>query len=235
MFDLKTVPQVVIEKISYNDIDIIQDSHRPKTYRLLNRGNQWMMLDMYTNKEIKELYSSYDMAYGDVLISGFGFGVLACWLASKPEVTSVTVLEMSKDVYDIFLMNNRLPDKINIIIADACEYKTDKHFDCLFLDHYEKNSTDWVFRNVRKIAKNLPNHDILWFWSLEEKYAEVMFDIPKDELIKTVLWHNYVDFYVKYNEFKNILDIKTLPELSRDKFNDYIYTYCDRLGYSTKL
>jgi hypothetical protein len=235
LFDLKTVPQVVIEKISYNDIDIIQDSHRPKTYRLLNRGNQWNLLDMYTNKEIKEMYSSYDMAYGDVLISGFGFGVLACWLASKPEVTSVTVLEMSKDVYDIFLMNNKLPDKVNVIIADACEYKTDKHFDCLFLDHYEKNSTDWVFRDVRKIVKNLPNHNIFWFWSLEEKYAEVMFDIPKDELVRTVLWHNYVDFYVKYNEFKNILNIKTLPELSRDKFNDYIYTYCDRLGYSTEL
>lgn len=235
MFDLKTVPQVVIEKISYNDIDIIQDLHRPKTYRLLNRGNQWMMLDMYTNKEIKEMYSSYDMAYGDVLITGFGFGVLACWLASKPEVTSVTVLEMSKDIYDIFLMNNRLPDKVNVIITDACEYKTDKHFDCLFLDHYEKNSTDWVFRDVRKIVKNLPNHNLFWFWSLEEKYAEVMFDIPKDELVKTVLWHHYVDFYVKYSEFKNILNIKTLPELNRDKFNDYIYTYCDRLGYSTEL
>jgi 16S rRNA A1518/A1519 N6-dimethyltransferase RsmA/KsgA/DIM1 with predicted DNA glycosylase/AP lyase activity len=236
LFDLKTVPKVIIKEISYNDIDIVQLSYRPKTYRLLNRGNQWMMLDTYTNKEIKEMYSSYDMAYGDVIISGFGFGILACWLASKPEVTSVTVLEMSKDVYDIFLMNNKLPDKVNVIITDASEYKTDKHFDCLFLDHYEHNSTDWVFKDVKKIVNNLPNHKVLWFWSLEAKYTEVMFNITNDELMKTILWEQYIDFYVKYDEFKNnILNIKTLPELSRDKFNDYIYTYCDRLGYSTEV
>jgi len=236
LFDLKKVPEVVIKNISYKDIDIVQLPHRPKTHVLLNKGCRWMVLDRYTNKEIKELYSSYDMAYGDVVITGFGFGVLACWLASKPEVTSVTVLEISKDVYDIFLMNNKLPDKVNVIITDASEYKTDKHFDCLFLDHYEENSIDWVFKDVKKIAKNLPNHKVLWFWSLEEKYAEVMFNIKRDQLIETFLLHNYLDFYVKYSEFKNdILKIKTLPELSSDKFNDYIYTYCDRLGYSTKL
>lgn len=236
MFDLKKVPEVVIKEISYKDIDIVKLPDRPKTYTLLNRGNEWMWFDMYTNKEIKELYSSYDMAYGDVIISGFGFGILACWLASKPEVTSVTVLEISKDVYDIFLMNNKLPDKVNVIITDASEYKTDRKFDCLFLDHYEQNSIDWVFRDVKKIVKNLPNHKILWFWSLEEKYAQVMFNIKRDELIQTFLWHNYTDFYFKYREFKNdILKIKTLPELSSDKFNNYIYTYCDRLGYSTKL
>jgi spermidine synthase len=114
MFDLKTVPQVVIKEISYNDIDIVLDPTRPKTYRLLNKGNQWMMFDKYTNKELKEFYSQYDMAYGDVLVSGLGFGALSCWLASKPEVTSVTVLEISQDVYDIFLMNNN-----NFLLLDA--------------------------------------------------------------------------------------------------------------------
>ena len=107
MFDLTTVPQVTIKEINYKDIDVVKESDRPQTYKLFNKGIQWMYLDKYTNKEIKEFYSSYDMAYGDVVISGFGFGILACWLASKPEVTSVTVLEMSQDVYDIFLMNNK--------------------------------------------------------------------------------------------------------------------------------
>ena len=111
MFDLRTVPEVVIKAITYNDVDIVKDLNRPNTYRLFNKGLQWNLLDRYTNKQIKEMYSSYDMAYGDVIISGFGFGILACWLASKPEVTSVTVLEVSQDVYDVFLMNNELPDK----------------------------------------------------------------------------------------------------------------------------
>jgi hypothetical protein len=236
LFDLKTVPRVVVKEITYNDIDIVKDLNRPNTYRLFNKGLQWMVLDRYTNKEIKELYSSYDMAYGDVIISGLGFGVLACWLASKPEVTSVTVLEFSKDVYDIFLINNELPDKIEVIITDASEYKTDKKFDCLFLDHYEQNTTDWVFKDVKKIVNNLPNHKILWVWALEQRYAEVMFGINPNDLNKTLLWDFYIDFYSKYDEFKNdCLKIKTLPDLDKNKFNDYVYTYFDRLGYSTSL
>ena len=236
MFNLETVPEVLIKEISYNDIDIVKEPNRPNSYRLYNKGLQWMILDKYTNKEIKEMYSSYDLAYGDVVISGFGFGVLACWIASKPEVTSVTVLEMSQDVYDIFLMNNKLPDKVNVIITDASEYKTDKHFDCLFLDHYEKNTSDWIFRDVQKIVKNMPNHDIFWFWSLEERYAKAMFNISQEQLLQTFLWDFCVDFYVQYDEFKNnFLNIKTLPDLDKDKFNEYMYTYSDRLGYSISI
>ena len=236
MFDLKTVPEIVIKEISYKDIDIIRSPIRPKTYLLFNKGIQWMGYDMYTNKEIKEFYSQYDLAYGDVIVTGFGFGTLACWLASKPEVTSVTVIEISKDIYDIFLMNNKLPDKVNVIIADASEYKTEKHFDCLFLDHYEHNLTEWVFRDVKKIVNNLPNHTTMWFWSLESKYLDVMFNIREIEFNHAFLWQNYIDFYTKYNEFKNnVFNIKTLPEIDSDRFNNYIYTYYDRLGYSTKL
>lgn len=236
MFDLKTVPQVIIKEINYKDIEIVKELDRPQTYKLFNKGIQWMYLDRYTNKEIKEFYSQYDMAHGDVLISGFGFGILTCWLASKPEVNSVTVLEVSKDIYDIFLINNKLPDKVNVIITDASEYKTDKHFDCLFLDHYETNTNEWVFKDIKNIINNIPNHDLLWFWSLEEKYAEVMFNIKKEELVKTILWECYIDFHAGYDDFKNtFLNIKTLPNLNRDKFNEYMYIYSDRLGYSTSL
>ena len=236
MFDLKTVPQVVIKELTYNDIDIVKTLNRPDTYRLLNRGLQWMVLDRYTNKEIKEMYSLYDMAYGDVIITGLGFGVLACWLASKPEVTSVTVLEFSKDIYDIFLINNKLPDKVKVIITDASEYKTNKNFDCLLLDHYEFNTTNWIFKDVKKIVNNLPNHKLLWVWSFEKIYAEVMFNINHEELTTTFLWTHYINFYAKYDEFKNnILNIKTLPKLNKDKFNTYVYTFFDRLGYSTEV
>ncbi len=236
MFDLKTVPKVVVKEISYKDIDISLSPHRPRTYNLFNKGIQWMAYDQYTNKQIKELYSSYDLAYGDVIVSGLGFGILACWLASKPEVTSVTVLEMSQSVYDIFLMNNKLPDKVKVIITDASEYKTDRKFDCLFLDHYEGNTIEWVFKDMQKIVNNLPNHKIFWFWSLEEKYVEFMFGINHKTLDQTLLWESYIDFYSKYSEFKNIfLTIKTFPDFDRNKLNEYIYTYYDRLGYSTSL
>jgi hypothetical protein len=232
MFNLDTVPEVIIKTINYNNIDIVRDSVRPETYVLFNKGLQWMNFDKYTNKELKEQYSHYDMAYGDVLISGFGFGLAACWLASKPEVKSVTVLEISQDVYDIFLLNNKLPNNVSVIITDASEYKTDKHFDCVFLDHYEKENFDWVVRNMRKIVSNIPNHDLFWFWPFEQRYATVAYGIERFNT-STTLWDTYIDFYKEYDHFKkNVLQIPTLPNLSKDKINEYVYTFSDRLGYS---
>lgn len=233
MFDLSTVPNIIVKEISYNDIDIVMDKSMPKQYLLYNKGIRWMVLDQYNNKQIKEMYSQYDMAYGDVLITGFGFGVLANWIASKPEVTSVTVLEMSKDIYDIYLKNNFLSDKVNVIITDASNYKTDKHYDCLFLDHYEYQLSDWVFRDMEKVIKNIPNHDVFWSWSLEVRFIESMSDITNQMLEDTILYNNSLNFHELYEKFKTEkVKISTLPNLSKFKLNEYVYTYFDRLGYS---
>lgn len=192
-----------------------------------------MTYDIYTNSQAKDQYSLYDMAYGDVLISGFGFGLLACWIASKPEVRSVTVLEISKDIYDIFLMNNELPEKVNVIIADASTYKTEKRFDCILLDHYEFTSSNWIFRDLKKITNNIPNHDLIWAWSLDAKYIEKYFGYRPYELSGNLLYLQCIDFYENYNHFKNIfLMIPTLPNFTKEKFNEYIMTSFDRIGYS---
>ena len=239
MFDLKTVPKVVIKEIQYNDVEILLIPKRPKAYALLNKGVRWCFYDAYTNRELKEMYSSYDLAYGDVLITGFGYGLLASWLDSKPEVKSVTVLENCKDIYDVFLKNNKLPKKVKVIITDASEYKTEEKFDCIFLDHYEQHSTPWVFKDIKRISKNIPNHDLLWAWSLEERYAEVMFGIHNSatDIASTQRpYGGYFDFYSQYENFKkNILSVKTLPNFTKEKLNEYVLTYYDRIGYSTSI
>jgi hypothetical protein len=237
MFDLNTVPKIVVKEISYKDIDIalekIGQVYKPNRYFLYNRGSRWMVLDAYTNKEIKEMYSMYDMAQGDVMLTGFGFGILAAWIATKPEVTSVTVLEVSQDIVDIFLLNNTMPEKVNVIITDASSYTTDKHYDCLFLDHYEHQYSDWLFRNVKQISKNIPNHDILWFWSLESRSLEAVSDLNDNSLAFKIMPQGFTDLYPMYQSFKtHILDVATLPELDKFKFNEYAYTYFDKLGYS---
>jgi hypothetical protein len=236
MFDIGTFPKVNIKEVEYNDISIKLLPNRPKTYALFNKGARWCFYDAYTNHELKEMYSSYDLAHGKVLISGFGFGLLASWLASKPEVESVTVIEYSKDIYDVFLQNNTLPEKVKVIICDASEYKTDEFFDCILLDHYEQETTDWVFKDIKKISKNVPNHNLIWAWSLEEKYVQTVFNISSFDLSKTLLWEQYFDFYSRYEHFKkNVLSIPTLPKFKKNKLNEYILTYFDRIGYSTEL
>lgn len=236
MFDLSTVPNIIVTPMTYKEIDIIQDRVMPKTFRLFNRGVRQMVHDQFSNRQIKEFYSHYDMAYGDVLLTGFGFGITANWLASKPEVKSVTVVELQEEIYEIFLMNNTLHEKVKVIIADASSYTTDKHYDCLFLDHYESNINEWVFRDMRRVFANIPNHDLFWVWSAEFKLAEVAYGLNAHGLYNNFLHDNYIDFHEKYDYFKKeICGIKTLPDLSKEKINEYVYTYFDRLGYSTSL
>jgi len=236
MFDLATVPNIIVKEMSYKEIDIVRDIRRPKTYRLFNKGVRQNVHDQFVNREIKEMYSQYDMAYGDVLLTGFGFGVLAQWVASKPEVKSVTVIELEKDIYDIFLMHNKLHEKVNVIFEDATTYTTDKHYDCLFLDHYEHNINEWVFRDMRRVVRNIPNHDLFWAWSLEQKIAEVAYGLEAHGLYNALLHDNYIDFYQKYDFFKgSVCGILTLPDLTPAKINEYVYTAFDKLGYSAAL
>ncbi len=235
MFNLQSVPSVNIKLGNYGDIDIINPSlTNTHTIWLLNKGIRWMMLNTHTNREIKEFYASYDLAYGDVIISGLGFGILSSWLASKPEVKSVKVIEISKDIVDIYLQNNTLPEKVSIEVADISAYKTSQKYDCLFLDHYETQHTDWVFKDIKNIVKNIPNHDVFWFWSLEEHYTRSCYGLEQEQLNGTFLYFNTFDFFTKWEEFKTeILPVNTLPSISSTQINNYIYTYYDRIGYGS--
>lgn len=228
MFDSKTVPYININAVEHNDIEV-RHYEDQDDYLLLNNGMQWMTFHRPSLKQVKEMYSQYDMAHGRVLLTGFGFGLLASWIASKPEVKSVTVVELYKDVVDVFLLNNKLSDKIEIVFCDASKYITNEHYDCVFLDHYEQQNPSWMFTNMVKISNNIPNHYVFWSWSLEEK---MLINYPHVDYFKNIsdaMFENLVDFTDTYIYLKNnILKIDTLPELNSDKINEYIYTYYDK-------
>lgn len=230
MFNIDTVPNINLKEMSYKDIDIVS-FRGPNTYYLLNKGIMWMGLNKNTNKQIKEFYSQYDLAYGDVLLTGFGFGILASWLASKPEVTSVTVIEISQDIVDIFLQNNTLNEKIKVIIADASQYKTDQHFDCLFLDHYELQYEGWLIKDMKQVSLNIPNHTVFWTWSTEGRLCWPGDTPDRDAMAQgKILDTTDVDFYTLYNKFKHLIaNIPTFPYLDNKKINEYVYTYFDKI------
>ena len=228
MYDRKTIPKVKIKEIFKNDIDIVKLG---TSYVLYRQGKQENSFNIKNNKEAKELYSSYDLAYGKILKSGLGFGTLTLWLANKPEVESIKIIEISQDVVDIFLENNTLPDKVTIEVADIEDYKTNEKYDCILLDHYEKSPEFWKIRSMNNIAKNIPNHDLLWIWSMEELYFISCYED------KNFFWHNprfeknQEDFSKQWKNFKdNIVKIKTLPDLTDEKINEYIYTYINFLN-----
>jgi hypothetical protein len=165
------------------------------SYALTVGGVEWMRFDdSYISRE--QLYSSYDLAHGKVLLTGFGFGVLADWIASKDNVSEVHVIEKYPDVIECFLKNNNMPNKIKIIIADASEYKSNEEYDCIFIDHYEILPLPKVSQEIVKISKNIPNYSIIWGWQFEEIYNTKL-DILKNYGIE----HNRILKYIeKYNK-----------------------------------
>lgn len=225
---MDTVPRLNILEDSFNDIDIIKDLD---SFSLYNKGIRWMTLDLETNKQIKEFYSQYDMAHGKVMLTGFGFGILTSWLSSKPSVKSITVLEISEDIVKIFLKNNKLSNKVKIIIQDASEYKDVGEYDCLFLDHYETQNDFWFIRDTKRLASNIPNHNLFWAWSMEEKMLNSFYNYKHFD-IQEVLEKDENFIADLYSNFKNnVLGIKTMPDLSPKLIKKYLGSYYDRLEY----
>lgn len=226
-FNISTVPRFELKQASLGDIKIFCHPKEPWIFYLHRNNKQLMLLDFKTNREIREMYSAYDLAYGDVLLSGLGFGILPLWIASKPEVKSVTVVEFSQDIIDIFLQSNTLPDNVNIICSDIKLYKTNDKYDCVILDHYPDlmpdSELDLVFEETKYIASNIPNHDLMWIWPIEYIYMYKYFGTTWSDLMQSTLSFN--DASLHWNEFVASIDIPTLPNISSDKVKEYVYSY----------
>ena len=95
---------------------------KPGEYTKLKRGCKLVMSD--TPAEVVSLRTLYNIAEGDVLINGLGLGIAPHALSKKPEITSITVIEISPDV--IRLVAPYLGDKVKVILGDAFSWKPPK-------------------------------------------------------------------------------------------------------------
>ena len=194
MFDIKTGPKIAIREGLINNVEIVKNG---SAYRLLIDNQQWMFIDTKSSIQIREFYSSYDLVSGNVLLSGFGFGILPQWIATKDSVKSVTVVEWREEVIDLFLRNNALNSKIDIKIADILDYQDDVSYDWTILDHYELDRQPQK-NEINKISSNV-NFNNLWFWSVE--YA----------LLNYKNWSKFRDDYGH-----------KIPDLSIDRIKHYL-------------
>jgi len=221
--DVKTIPPVVIKEGKYGDVEINKVGF---VYMLKHSGIEWNQYNEKNMREYNEQWSGYDLAYGDVLISGFGFGQFATWVASKPEVTSVTCLEISQNIIDAFLANNTMPDNFEVIIGDINQYKSDKHYDCIILDHISNGpQPESFYQDLSAVTKNVPNHNVFWFWSLELHYIKDFYDItPWQMYIEPIDFTPY-DFYSNWNKFRDTLNVSGLPVLDKLILSEYIDSF----------
>jgi hypothetical protein len=206
---------------TYGDITIKYDSG---SYHLYNRGTQWMGTDENFVHAKDTLYSQYDLAYGDVLLTGLGFGILTKALSEKPEITSVTVLEISKDVIDAFLLNNTLNDKVTIILADACTYSSEVKYDCLFPDHYELQSSEWMIKDMNNLSRRI-KHDVFWPWNIEQIFLQKTY--PRMAYQKSTIARYFFEMPEKWRAFilENFPDSPSLAELEDETIVNYISKY----------
>jgi len=86
---------------------------------------------------------------GKVLLAGLGLGMVLNAVALKPEVTKITVVELSSDVINLCWdhYKKKFGDKIELIQADILEWKPpkgDRIWDCAWFDIWtDGNLENW--------------------------------------------------------------------------------------------
>jgi hypothetical protein len=216
-----TMPNIVAGV--YGEVEIVFDTEE-QAYFLYHNGIPWMGTDKEFMHPKDTLYSQYDLAYGDVLLTGLGFGILAVALAQKDTVSSVTVLELNSDVIKAFLNSNPENDKIKIVLGNATNYVTDSTYDCLFPDHYEFQSDSWKLNDMASIFKRIKT-ETYWPWSIERLFFKKEF--PKDvfgPLSEEYINANKDTITNKWKSFvlENSIDHPSLLNLDSEKLAVYL-------------
>lgn len=97
---------------------------KPGKYKKLTRDGTVVMSN--TSAEIRDhlcfIWRAKDG--GNILINGLGLGVALTEILKSKHVASVTVIEKSKDVIDLVAPSFSHDKRVNIIHADAFEWKT---------------------------------------------------------------------------------------------------------------
>lgn len=145
----------VIPSIGFFDCDY--------SYPAVCEGSrEWMTL---MPNEINTTTPAVRDSRGKVLTYGLGLGYFTYMAHLKPEVDSVTVVEISDDAIDLFktyiLPQFPHPDKINIIKSDAFEYAENimggESFDFVFVDLWHDPSDGCeLYLRMKQYEDRLP-------------------------------------------------------------------------------
>ena len=117
------VKSVVTEKMDWSALTHGRAVPLGEKITTLTRHGECIMSD--TPSEMREHEYALRMATGSCLLNGLGIGMLLKNILLKPEVTDVTVVEISQDLIDLVAPHYTDP-RVTIVCADAFEYKIPK-------------------------------------------------------------------------------------------------------------
>ena len=143
------------ELIPYDDIVVLDDLTEIPSVgffdeefiypAVLEDDNEWMMV---TPEETGTIREDIAKASGNVVTFGLGLGYYPFMVSNKPDVRSVTIVEIDETVAELF-QKHILPqfpnkDKIHVVCSDGFEYARDimpsGHFDHAFVDMWHDAS-----------------------------------------------------------------------------------------------
>jgi len=197
-------------------------------YKLTENNNQWMEYNNIEKTSYEEMYNMYDLAYGDCVVSGYGFGFLIQMLISKESVNRIRVYEKSIEVIEINRRFGKIPENVEII-NERIEKMKGVECDCLLMDHWELEGFLFKKENMRNIiSKNNPK--LVWFWTHEIEFLKWINNQKND--FTTRYGNNYdteLHFDIIYSQWLQELSIPSIPYISKDKMKLYIDNYRNKL------
>ncbi|MCG2827198.1 MAG: hypothetical protein L6265_11470 [Thermoplasmatales archaeon] len=140
-------------------IEILQH----KNHRFMWLDNYLWMWDTPQEKELQKELS--DQSFGDVLVAGYGFGILPEYLSKNPKVKSVTTIEKYPEVIDKMKEAGQIHGKI--IIDDFYNISEDKKYDCVVGDIWPDIAVKFLKDYLKfksKAKKLLKKNGIILAW-----------------------------------------------------------------------
>lgn len=119
-----------------------------KFVRLTRKGEVVMS---NTGMEKRTNSSFVAKAHGNVLIGGFGIGLIILAIQDKEEVKQITVVEKYKEVIE--LVGNQLPlnSKVHIVHGDVFEYKPLFKYNTIYMDIWNYINSDVYQREMKPL------------------------------------------------------------------------------------
>lgn len=136
---------------------------------VLEGGNEWMTL---TPVDLDTSDAAIEAAHGKVVTFGLGLGYYAFMVSEKDSVESITVVEKSEKVIELFkkyvLPCFSHPEKVHIVCADAFEYAEAEmpreRFDYAFVDTWRDASDGAPMYKKMKALEHLSPSTEFSYW-----------------------------------------------------------------------
>ncbi len=144
----------------------------PEEFRfpaVLEDGNEWMTLSPV---DIDTVDEAIEKAHGKVVTFGLGLGYYAYMVSRRENVESITVVEKSEKVIELFkkyiLPYFDCKEKVKVVCADAFVYAEEimpsEHFDFAFVDTWRDASDGAPMYEKMKALEHLSANCEFMYW-----------------------------------------------------------------------